>query len=350
MNPPPTTLAPPAPGTVATGGLEHGPVTAAGFGLEANRTAPRYLVHKLAVHEVLLSEYRRLGETEFALTAQLPAMHAFYCDGRTEFDDLMLLVELLRQSGILLAHEYHEIPFGHMFVFRSLDFEVHDVGATRSGGRPRDVLLLADISDKKDYKGVLGGYVISTRIIIDGIEAASGAAGVNFMAPDAYAGFRAKVRSGRDLSTGRGPALPPADPRVCGKHDPRNAVLSHLGTADGPWETEASVLVDLRHRCLFDHELDHIPGMLLLEAAKQMALATLVERGEAPERLVPIEIHGAFTTFSELELPLRCRARVEPGADPGFDGHQVAVELLQPDMTVTNATVRVLSAGAAEAR
>jgi 2-oxo-3-(phosphooxy)propyl 3-oxoalkanoate synthase len=355
MNPPhaaaaipsaPRTEAPAVP--LALDGLEAGRVTPEALGLVPRATVPRFLVHKFAVHEVLLTEHRRLSETSFALSAQVPVMHGFYADGRSEYHDLMLLTELLRQAGILLAHEYHGVPFGHMFVFRGLGFAVHDVGATRIHGRAQDALLLVEISDKRDYRGALGGYVVSTRIFLGGIEAAGGWAGVNFMAPDAYSTFRDKVRSGRDFSAGAGPRVAPGDPRACGKHDPRNAVLSELEPAGDGWDAQTSVLVDLGHRCLFDHELDHIPGMLLLEAAKQMAVATVSERtGEAPELLVPASVDGTFKTFAELELPLRCRARVKDGGDPAHDGREVAIELLQPDMTVSDGLVRVLSVGEA---
>lgn len=351
MNPPQTATAPAAPRTeapavpLALDGVEAGRVTPDALGMASSETVPRFLVHKLAVHEVLLTEHRRVGESSFALSAQVPVMHGFYSDGRSDYHDLMLLTELLRQTGILVAHEYHGVPFGQHFVFRGLGFAVHDVGATRIEGGAQDALILAEIGDRKDYKGALGGYVVSARIFIGGIEAAGGWAGVNFMAPDAYRGFRAKVRAGRDLTSGVDDTrVVPGDPRACGKHDPRNAVLSKLAPAGGDWEREASVLVDLGHRCLFDHELDHIPGMLLLEAAKQMAVATIAEvTGEPPELLVPVSVDGAFRTFAELELPLGCRARIEPGGDPTHDGRQVTIELSQPDMPVSVGAVRVLS-------
>ena len=358
MNPPQTaTAVPAAPRTeapavpLALDGLEAGRVTPAALDMTPRATVPRFLVHKLAVHEVLLTEHRRLGETSFALSAQVPVMHGFYSDGRTDYHDLMLLTELLRQSGILLAHEYHGIEFGNMFVFRGLGFGVHDVGATRIDGGAKDALMLVEISDKKEYKGALGGYVVTARIFLDGIEAASGWAGVNFMAPDAYRGFRDKVRSGRDLESGANDAtVLPGDPRLCGKHDPRNAVLSEL-RPDGDWDREASVLVDLGHRCLFDHALDHIPGMLLLEAAKQMAVATVADTtGEPPELLAPLSVDGTFKTFAELELPLACRARVVPGGDPTHDGREVEIELFQPDMPVSGGLVRVLSVDPAGVR
>ncbi|WP_260845011.1 AfsA-related hotdog domain-containing protein [Streptomyces sp. SLBN-31] len=51
---------------------------------------------------------------------------------------------------------------------------------------------------------------------------------------------------------------------------PTDVVLSPLGQPHR-WQLR----VDTRHPVLFDHIVDHVPGMLLIEAARQAATATL---------------------------------------------------------------------------
>jgi 2-oxo-3-(phosphooxy)propyl 3-oxoalkanoate synthase len=327
---------------IASDPLTDGRLNLGELGLTYDQTVPRMLVHKRAVHEVLLCGSRRLTDTRFALSAQVPAVHAFYGDGLAQYHDLMLLTELVRQSGILLAHEHHEVPFGHMFVFRGLDFHITAVEAIRTEGRQAKAAMLVDVFGHRERAGTLSGYAIDIQIFVDGAAAARGTAAVDFVPPDAYRALRTKLRAKRQLDHSP-PALPePGEPRAFGKGDARNVVLSAPRSTDGQGELEATVRVDPDHACLFDHDLDHIPGMLLLEAAKQLALAAAGHvAGDDSRLLLPMSCRAEFSHFAELELPLVCRARVEQASDGSYT---VPVALVQPDCEVSAGTIRVVGA------
>ncbi|EGX54788.1 A-factor biosynthesis enzyme, partial [Streptomyces zinciresistens K42] len=69
--------------------------------------------------------------------------------------------------------------------------------------------------------------------------------------------------------------------------------------------------VDTSHAVFFDHPLDHVPGMLLLEAACQ-AVRARPENGAH----TPVSFHTVFHRYAELHLPLWIEAA--RGADgPG---------------------------------
>ncbi|MFD9821243.1 AfsA-related hotdog domain-containing protein [Streptomyces violascens] len=53
-----------------------------------------------------------------------------------------------------------------------------------------------------------------------------------------------------------------------------------------------------QHRILFDHPVDHVPGMLLLEAARQAA-----HHLQHPESIVPTGMDCRFHRYLELHVP-----------------------------------------------
>lgn len=58
------------------------------------------------------------------------------------------------------------------------------------------------------------------------------------------------------------------------KHKEQNVLLSRVGAlSDTPHTFAAQIHVDREHPFFFDHPVDHVPGMLLIEAARQFGIA-----------------------------------------------------------------------------
>jgi hypothetical protein len=56
------------------------------------------------------------------------------------------------------------------------------------------------------------------------------------------------------------------------------------------------------HPSMFDHPQDHLPGMVLAEAARQLALFAAHDgRGISPARSVLADLNVTFAKFGELE-------------------------------------------------
>src|SRR5690349_20903770 len=96
--------------------------------MQFTRTLSRELVHRAAVAEVFLTDAERRGEDEILLAAQLPRRHAFYHDtsGPHTHHDPLLLLEACRQGIFVVAHRYLDVPLGHKFLLRTVEFEVPD--------------------------------------------------------------------------------------------------------------------------------------------------------------------------------------------------------------------------------
>ncbi|MFD0393746.1 AfsA-related hotdog domain-containing protein [Streptomyces nogalater] len=65
---------------------------------------------------------------------------------------------------------------------------------------------------------------------------------------------------------------------------------------------QALLRIPAHHASLFDHPQDHLPGMVIAEGARQLALfAALDIRGLAPSKTLITELDVRFTRFGELE-------------------------------------------------
>ncbi|WP_306430798.1 AfsA-related hotdog domain-containing protein, partial [Streptomyces sp. 2R] len=102
-----------------------------------------------------------------------------------------------------------------------------------------------------------------------------------------------------------------------GRGRAEDVVLSE-SSREGVWELR----VDTRHPTLFQRPNDHVPGMLLLEAARQAACLAAGDGG-----FVPAEGRTHFHRYAEFGSPCSIGAEVLPCAVPGearvrVTGHQ----------------------------
>ena len=78
--------------------------------LEVRCTVPRELVHKAAMHEVLLADSRQVDDYECVCVGQLPRAHSFHNDSTRGYHDPLTVLEAVRQAGVLFAHRHLGVP------------------------------------------------------------------------------------------------------------------------------------------------------------------------------------------------------------------------------------------------
>lgn len=273
--------------------------------LTFDTTVARRLVHRAAICEVFLTGSTRLGEREFAVAAQLPRVHSYYSDQRAlpRTYDPLLLIEVVRQAGIFVAHEHLGAPTSDKFLFESGDFQVADPEALRLGPGPGHVVARVELIDELLRDDVRVGATYRFTIAIEGRIAFIATAATRWMPGKAWDRLRERGRAGIDPAT-PWPAAPTVRPEAVdvGRAIAENVVV---GDVELTGDTLASQLVvDQAHPALFDHALDHIPGMLLFEGVRQTALVTArAVLGLEPSRLSVSRIRADFTRFGEFELP-----------------------------------------------
>lgn len=264
-------------------------------------------VHKTDPVEVLLTGWAATGPDSHTVTARWPGAHPFYAPVGG-LPDPLLVAETVRQAIPLLSHRAYDAPMDHRQSWSDFGFALDSpayAAAARAGAEPRVELRIA-CSDAVRRGGRLCSLTLDAGIRLNGVPV--GVARTTFAnhSPAIYRRLRGPYA---DLQHATARALPPGAPLPAartGRTHPRDVVLS--ATAH-PRRTE--LRVDLGHRVLFDHPVDHIPGMLMLEAARQAAHAATHPR---PMLLVGIDCQ--FSRYGELDAPCTLQTTPLPSRTP----------------------------------
>ncbi|MFE4515291.1 ScbA/BarX family gamma-butyrolactone biosynthesis protein [Kitasatospora sp. NPDC056783] len=318
----------PGPGRGRGFDFHDGPATGYDF---HDRTVSRHLVHRASVSEVFLTGWQATGPYDFLLGAQWPRLHGFYRLPGDRYHDPVLMAETIRQAGLLIGHAGFGVPRGHHFAMEDLSYALGEPGlpglAVTAG--PASLMLAVDCEDVRMRGCRLSSLRVRVEVTRDGAPIGHGTGQLRVISPSSYARLRGPARR---TVTPRPPA--PAAPELVGRAQPADVVLSPTLAPD-TWLLRA----DATHPVLFDHELDHVPAMLVLEAARQAA-----QRLRHPEPVVPVELVTSFDRYIELDRPCFVRAVPEPAAGPGAAGGRlpVLVRLVQDGRTA--AECRMLTA------
>lgn len=301
-------------------------------------TVPRALVHRAAVAEVFLTGMCRPAEDLFHITAQWPRGHSFFTPIAGSHYDPMLIAETIRQVGSYLAHEAFGVPLGHQFLLWSLEYSTVPEHLV-IGSAPASLDLTVTCPEVRRRAGKLTALVYEVVIRQDDRVVATGKVGYTVTSPAVYQRLRAEQLASRPV-----PALPPTPlaPGAVGRLSPFDVVLAGTSRPD-VWELR----YDTRHPVLFDHAGDHLPGMVLLEAARQAAVAL----GGEPGAVLPVSVISTYQRYAEFGSSLWIHA--EPrSAELGGDTARRSVRVtgIQEGEQVFEAVVSTERVGAGTPR
>ncbi|MFJ5220873.1 ScbA/BarX family gamma-butyrolactone biosynthesis protein [Streptomyces sp. NPDC088354] len=255
-------------------------------------TVPREYVHRSAVSEVLLTGWRpAAGDAatpRFTVRAQWPRAHTLFSCVRGQ-QDPMMIVESVRQIGALLAHAEFGVPFGHHFMMDEIAFAA-EPALLAAQATPTEVELRTVCRPQTRPGGKLTGMRYDVVIVREGRELGTAHAAFQCLTPVVHR----RLRGERPTTTTR--PLPPAAARASvGRLCDLDVLLAQpqeMGCLR--WELR----VDTAHPTFFDHPVDHVPGMVLLEAARQAARAS----AGAPDLLL-LTLDSRFLRYVELDAP-----------------------------------------------
>ncbi|MEV7284502.1 ScbA/BarX family gamma-butyrolactone biosynthesis protein [Streptomyces sp. NPDC093252] len=280
--------------------------------LRYDATVPRSMVHRAAVAEVFLTDSRPspTQDSTFEVAAQLPRAHIM--GENTDAHDFLLLVEVLRQAGVFIAHTYESVPLDDAFIFRGLNTRLTDLSAIRTGDRPAEAVATMTCVPQRKRNGRVQALDFHGAVTIDGNRAFRFDGGLAFFGRSVYQALRTRQRDGLAKAIGLALAPTAATPDTVGRRNPYNVVVTQPRPA-GESAVSALVIADQTHPHLFDHRLDHIPGNLLFEAARQLATAAVATlHGPAADSLQVVSLDCDFREFAELDLPARAVATARP--------------------------------------
>ncbi|MEU5047298.1 ScbA/BarX family gamma-butyrolactone biosynthesis protein [Streptomyces griseorubiginosus] len=291
------------------------------------QSVPRTIVHRAAVSEVLATGLQRVGEDHYRVGVQWPRSHSYYGRVAGRWHDPMLLAESIRQALLVIAHQEYGVPLGHKFLSSSLDYHLEPDGA-RLTERPAHILLDIRCHNIKRRGRSISAMDLEVDCLRDGTRVGSGAISAQCVPEVAYRRLRGERADNQ-------PGLPMPDavrPRLVGRDSVFDVVLG-ASRIDRVW----TLRYDRDHPVLFDHPVDHVPGMVLMEAARQSALAVL---GTSDGLIVSCE--SAYQKYVEFDSTCLVTATPKPATGPG--PRTVAVGFNQGGATAATCEVQILAA------
>ncbi|MFK4071289.1 ScbA/BarX family gamma-butyrolactone biosynthesis protein [Streptomyces sp. NPDC029674] len=299
------------------------------------RPVPQEYTHKLAASEVLLTGWAPAGEDRVTVTARWPRTHSFYAPVAGRHDP-MLLAETLRQSIPLISHACYDVPLGHHLIWQHFTYEVAHEAMWADGG-PMDVELRIACGDIVRRGGRLAALTMDIEILRDGLPLGTAHTRFSSHAPSIYRRLRGERYTAPSALADAAPVplsgvVPVVPPALVNRDHADDVVLSPTPRPD-QWQLR----VDHSHPILFDHPVDHAPGMLLLEAARQAAHAV---QGHRANVVFPVRFESAFFRYVEFDAPCLITAAIEPTNRPGGH-HCVSVTASQEDIEAFSCRVTV---------
>ncbi|GAA2605009.1 MULTISPECIES: ScbA/BarX family gamma-butyrolactone biosynthesis protein [Streptomyces] len=291
-------------------------------------------VHKSDPAERLLTEWHRNGEDAYVIRARWPQDHGFYAP-RHDLLDPLLLAESVRQCVPLLSHAAYGVPFGHRQSWSHFGYTL-DLGALATDAMSTPDLELhvacRDVVRRSERLASLNMEVVVMR---DGVRVGTARTRFANHAPALYKRLRGSYADVGEATAHALPLPPPVAPSLVARDAFADVVLSPTNSA-----RRTLLRVDLGHPVLFDHPVDHAPGMLLLEAARQSAHAAV-----HPVPVCAVAMDVVFARYTELDAPCWIHTDLMP-ADRA-DEHRVLITAVQRDICVFSAitTLRRLPAG-----
>nr|PPQ58434.1 A-factor biosynthesis protein [Streptomyces sp. QL37] len=245
---------------------------------------------------VLLTSWGRGEDGEFSLSATWPAPAA-----GLPYDPRML-TQTVRQSGLTIAHAAYGAPLSDHTVLNYFDFTVAP-GFEVPSDEPCDLAVEVTVKSTKERGRKVTSLDMEFRILQGGSVVVRADSEFGWLSTRVYRRLRGEHF---DVDWNAWPLPAPVDPRSVGRSAPADVVLA-AGDRPRRWQLRN----DVDNTVLYDHPVDHVPGLALMEAADQAAHGAL-----HPVRFEPTTVTTTFERYAEFDRPCWISAEILPAA-PG---------------------------------
>ncbi|MFI1714922.1 ScbA/BarX family gamma-butyrolactone biosynthesis protein [Streptomyces litmocidini] len=262
-------------------------------------------LHRAREADAFPVSWTRTRDDHYSVLAHWPGEHPYFIPVHGHRYDPLLVTETMRQATLLVLHAGYGVPMGHHFLLAELQFTCRMNRLAIDDG-PGEVEVQVVCSDVERARGHVSRLRVDMVVRRAGSTVATGVILGRIVGPEAYR----RIRGDRGVPGFEVPRTPPVTASLVGRSRPQDVLLSPT-PQDRLWQLR----VDTGHPVLFQGEKDHVPGMLLLEAARQAAeLAT-------PSRpFVPSSGRMSFQRYAEFGTPCWIRAHVLPASRAGTTG------------------------------
>lgn len=266
-------------------------------------TVPKEFVHLKHDASVFITGWKQLGEGEFTLTARWPAA----VEGRAY--DPRVLTQTIRQSGLVIAHGAYDVPLTHHTLLHYFNFTVRP-GFHVPNDRPSALDIEIKVSEPTRRGRNVSGLGMDVHVLQDNTTVAVANSEFGWISPAAYRRLRGEQLS-NSWNEWRLPA--PVAAHTVGRPAASDVVLAATGHPHR-WQLRN----DVANVILFDHPVDHVPGLALMEAGYQAAQAVL-----SPASFEPTGIASSFERYVEFDRPCWVEAERLASDRPGHTAVRV---------------------------
>ncbi|WP_051385665.1 AfsA-related hotdog domain-containing protein [Actinokineospora inagensis] len=296
-------------------------------GLSYLRTVDRSLLHRRSLSEVFLTDATPAGADRYLAAAQLPPAHAYYTDHalRVPVPDPLLLLESARQAETYGGHAFFAVPDSTKFILRS--WRVRLPGLLTAAATGSDAVAMdVRTSGHRGRPGRLRALTYDSAVFLGGVPVGAVTIDVGYLTGESYRQLRLDRRDGVAPPSSSDIQVPPpgVPARAVGRSDQANVVLAEAKVDDE--HAVAALRVPVDNRSMFDHAQDHVPGMVLMEAARQLCLLAGDDYFAAsPARTTVAGFDFSFSRYAELDAPTTVTLFRPGPADPELSAALPAV-------------------------
>jgi hypothetical protein len=236
---------------------------------------------------------------------ELPRAHRTVTAGSHQVPPLLIL-EGVRQLGVVMAHRTLGVPWNTSLILKDVSMEWPGDALTFPDFSPAFVDAKVEITDIATRRGQVREFTIHAEIRSATEMTARLRGVISCLSADVYQMVRRHAR-----------------PQTLSLLKRGGPTLEVLETT--PTRLQAGVHVDPDDTFVFDHAVDHVPGMLLCSTSLEIhELMT----GDS----VPTKFEISFGAFAELDVPLRVEASLETP-------HRTVCHFTQNGQPVAEATI-----------
>ncbi|MDX2591371.1 MULTISPECIES: AfsA-related hotdog domain-containing protein [Streptomyces] len=327
------------PGREATAAPSWPSYTPDKLGLNTTTTVDRRYAHKESGEDVFINDVaRHPGTGMLTAVGTLPRAHRYFSDSVIDRYDALHLAEFMRQGVEVIAHTLLGVPLTHQFVLRTVDLRISEPAAAVSAEHA--VIVFSEELVRRNGSSVPYAAAGPVHCVVDGRPLARCDGLVGFLAPETYSAMRGEDGRRRpEAPVGR---VVPERPQRVGRRFPENVFI---GQVTGPVREASCLLLPQTPPTFFDRPLDHYPGMMIAEGARQLAVLSFAEATGTPvDRVHTQDTALDFTSFAELDTPpaLRIVSWVaSETAGAGDAGAEITVVARQGARTTSTCTFRM---------
>lgn len=240
--------------------------------LHYSSTVGRDMVHKNAVNEVFLTDSAE-HDGHYYFGAELPTSHSYYNDTEDRQFDTLAIVEASRQAETMLAHKYLGVEKGTHFLLHQWQYSISDLSNYSSSDKPMSLLMDVKVSNQRHVGTRLRSASENINIFVKSNTSEMVKVGkidfdVSYVTPETYAAVRAAAPTEIARSTELTAVPTTVEPDSIGRSLPSNVVVTNPERSSHGMR--AQLRPPLNNRSMFDHAQDHVPAMVIMEAARQL--------------------------------------------------------------------------------